>query len=438
MLTVEEALARCLARGLPLRVEEVPLTEAYGRVLAETVVSPIDIPRWDNSAMDGYAVRADDLSHLTGPAGGGCDLAEGGAAAPSEGVVLHIVEVIPAGSIPRRSVGSGESARIFTGAPLPEGADTIVIQEEVEALPEARVRIFGAARRGHHVRRRGEEVAAGAEVLSPGVTLSPARIGRCASVGRARLKVAAPPRVAILSTGDEVVAPGEPLGPGQLWSSNTAALIGLVREAGAVALDAGNAPDSREGTRAALLAALSLRPDLLLTTGGVSVGDFDVVKEVLADVGVEMDFWRVKMRPGKPLAVGHIGDVPVFGLPGNPVSCMVNFLQFVRPVLRRALGDPNPFLPVVDARLEGSLHKGAGRNELVRVLLSWEGAELRARPTGGQDSHLGSSMARAQGLLLLDAAARGAADGDLVPVQIIDAGFLCSPVPGYRWGGRPA
>lgn len=432
MLPVEEALARVLAVDLPVQTETVGLVDALGRVLAEPVISTAPLPPWDNSAMDGYAVRAADTGSADAPAQPDCDT-DG---APAPGSVLAVVAEIPAGEYSDRALQPGECARIFTGAPLPPGADSIVMQENTERLEDGRVRILGTARHGQHVRRAGEEVRPGDTLLHPGVTLTGPKLGLVASVGQSQVAVARRPLVALLGTGDELVAPGQPLGPGQIWSSNTVALAGLVQAAGAVPVDCGVAPDDLEGTREAFRRALGHQPDLIVSTGGVSVGDFDVVKEALADVGAEMRFWKVRMKPGKPLAFGVLGGVPAFGLPGNPVSCVVNFLQFVRPVIRRALGDPQPFLPVLDAVLEEPVRKRPGRNELVRVRLSWTGGRLHARSTGAQGSARIRGIADADGFLLLDAGATGAQAGDIVPVQLVDAAFLERSEPGYRWGGR--
>lgn len=435
MLTVEQALAHVLSVDLPVRTETVALPDALGRVLAEPVMSLVSLPPWDNSAMDGYALRAADTAldqvHSSAPQAD-CD----GGAPGTPGAVLRVVDTIPAGGVPQRALQPGEAARIFTGAPMPTGADTVVMQENTERLDGDRVRIFGAAAQGRHIRRAGEAVRPGDTVLEAGRTMTAADLGLVAALGQSQVVAARRPIVALLATGDELVAPGQPLGPGQIWSSNTAAIAGYVLAAGGVPVDCGVAPDDLEGTRQAFRRALAHGPDLLVSTGGVSVGDFDVVKDALADEGAEMQFWKVRMKPGKPLAFGVIGGVPAFGLPGNPVSCVVNFLQFVRPVLRRAMGDPSPHLPVVDATLEEPVRKRAGRNELVRVRLAWRGGRLFARSTGGQGSARIRGLSDAHGFLLLGAQATHAAAGDIVPVQMYDTAFLDGAAADYRWGGR--
>ena len=339
--------------------------------------------------------------------------------------------------MPEQPVESGCTAAIMTGAPMPDGADTVVMRENVtvhtDDSGQAWAHIHGMPRSGQHIRRSGEEVQTGDLAIPAGIALAPAAIGLCASMGLTTVEVAARPRIGILATGDEVVPPGEPLSPGQIWSSNTLALSAMVSEAGGEPIDCGIAPDTLEGTRAAFQRALETGCDLILSTGGVSVGDFDVVKDALEDVGAEMVFWKVRVKPGKPLAMGVIGGRPAFGLPGNPVSCLVNFLQFVRPLIRRALGDPRPFLPAVPATLSGNLTKRHGRAELVRVTLEWGESGLIAQPTGKQSSGWISSMARADGLLLLGIESTGAADGEQVRVQVISPTFLSAAQPQYPW-----
>lgn len=414
MLTVEAALARILSE-VPLQpAEEVPLDAAYGRLLAADLRSPVDVPPWDNSAMDGYAVRA-------------ADTADGE-------VELRLVEMIGAGRPGTRRVEPGTAVGITTGAPLPEGADAVVMVEDTDGAREGTVRIRGRATVGRHVRPRGDDVRKGDLVLPAGHPFDAASVGLVASLGLSRVPVRRRPVVAVLSTGDEVVPPGCPLGPGQIWSSNNASLVGLVREAGAVAVDHGIAPDDPAALRAALGACLR-DADAVLTTGGVSVGAYDHVKEVMADLGVAMDFWKVRMKPGKPLAFGRVRrggrEVPVFGLPGNPVSCMVSFLQFVRPWLRTAMGDPRPFLPVVPARCGEDLRDGPGRARFVRVRLTVGPEGWIAHEAGNPSSGALSTLARAHGLLLLAPDEPAPRAGDPVRVQLLSSRFLDAAEPGY-------
>ncbi len=400
MLTVHEALARVLAEVPAPRVERLPLADAWGRVLAADLTVRVDVPGWDNSAMDGYAVRA-------------ADTADGE-------VTLRLLETIAAGAVPTRAITAGAASAIMTGAPVPEGADAVVMVEHSDGAREGEVRLRGRAEPGQHIRRRGEDLVAGAPLLAAGATLSAAALGLASSQGLTTLPVARRPVVAILSTGDEVVAPGTPLGPGQLWSSNNATLAGLAWEAGATPLDLGILPDDLDAIVAGLDGAIR-QADCVVTTGGVSVGAFDHVKAALDRLGVATGFWKVRMKPGKPLAYG-VADrdgarVPVFGLPGNPVSCMVNFLQFVRPWLRASLGASDRFLPVVVARAGEDLFVSPGRLNLIRVRLARDGATWVARRTGSQSSGVLSSMLLADGLAFVEAP--GVAAGGEVTVQLI-------------------
>lgn len=416
MLSVEQALDRILADVPLLEAEPVALAEAYGRVLAYDLAAPRDVPPWDNSAMDGYAVRAEDTRDGE--------------------VELRLNEMIAAGRVGTARVESGTASGIMTGAPMPDGADAVVMVEHTDGAREGVVRIRGKARPRQHVRPRGDDVGAGDRVLQAGEVLGPAAVGLIASLGLSTVEVRRRPVVAILSTGDEVVQPGQPLKIGQIYSSNNHTLVGLVREAGAIAVDHGNAPDEPAALVEALRACLQ-GADAVITTGGVSVGAYDFVKESFAAVGAEMDFWKVRMKPGKPLAYGRAitegRGVPLFGLPGNPVSCMVNFLQFVRPWLRQALGDPRPFLPVIDAIAGGDIADRPGRARLLRVRLTRGEGGWIAHSTGNQSSGVLTSMVRADGLLLLAPDEEGPQAGDRVRVQVFSTRFLDGEAPGYGW-----
>lgn len=416
MLTVEQALDRILAGVEPLGVEVAGLHEAHGRVLARDVVSAVDVPPWDNSGMDGYAVRA-------------ADTADGE-------VTLRLNEVIAAGGVGTVRVEAGTASAIMTGAPMPDGADAVVMVERSDGSRSGVVRLQGAARPGQHVRRRGLDVARGDVVLRAGTRLGGAALGMAASVGCGELPVWRRPTVAVLSTGDEVVLPGTPLGPGQIWSSNNFALCALVRDAGAVAVDHGNCVDDPAALSAALLAA-ARGADAVCTTGGVSMGAFDHVRQVHADLGAEVDFWKVRMKPGKPLAYGRLRVdgrvVPLFGLPGNPVSCLVNFLEFARPWIRKVQGDLRPFLPVVDAIAAEDFPERSDRARFERVVLEVGAHGWTARSTGSQSSAVLTSMVRANGFLLVGADAAPIRVGDRVRVQLLDAGFLDGAEPGFGW-----
>ena len=405
MLTVANALERVLSAATPMPPERVPLQQARGRVLAEAVASPRDVPPWDNSAMDGFAVRVSDF--VDGRA------------------TLVVLETIGAGSVPTVDVGPGQCSRIMTGAPMPPGADAVVMVED-SSEHELGVSLVARPTLRQHVRPRGGDVAEGEAVLAPGHVLDAAAIGMLSALGIPSVMVAQRPLVAILSTGDEVVEVGWPLAAGQIYSSNTLALMGLVEAAGGIPLHCGIAPDDEAGLRAALKRCL--RADLVLTTGGVSVGDFDHVKDAFDGT---LDFWKVRMKPGKPLAFGRMGGRPAVGLPGNPVSCMVGFLQFVRPVLRTMLGDRRPYLPVVEATLESPLAKKPGRAHFVRVQLAWSADGLVARSTGTQSSGVLRSMVQADGFALLPAASGPVGVGERVRVQVLDWRWASGSEPAY-------
>ncbi len=384
--SVEEAQAEMLSHFHALGTEGLPLLGALGRTLARDVRADMDVPPFANSAMDGYAVRADDLA---------------GAAE----TVLEVVGEVPAGGVAARMVGPGEAIRIMTGAPLPGGADTVVPFEETDegrvgARREGKVAIFGRHGRGSNVRAAGEDLQAGAVVVPRRTVVTPAAIGVLASVGAAELEVFRRPRVAILATGDELVDVGEKPGPGQIRNSNGYSNAAQVLAAGGEPLQLPIARDTDAELQAQLRAGLDWGADLFLTSGGVSVGDYDVVKRVLQSMG-NMQFWRVKMKPGKPIAFGHIADVPLLGLPGNPVSAMVGFELFGRPALLKMQGRTALFRPVVPATFEGRIRDRADRRQYVRVRVEQRGGAFIARLTGEQGSGVLSSMVQADGLLVV-------------------------------------
>ncbi|MBK1633842.1 molybdopterin molybdenumtransferase MoeA [Thiohalocapsa halophila] len=318
-LSVEAALDVLLAEARPIAdSEQIPLAQAQGRVLAADLASPIDQPAWDNSAMDGYVVRAAD-------------------AAPSP---LPVSQRIPAGAA-AEPLAPGSAARIFTGAPVPAGADTVVVQEACEVLGDGRVQLPAAVEAGRNIRYRGEQLRAGDTVLPAGVRLGPQHLAVAASVGAAALDVRRRLRVAIFASGDELVEPGQPLGPGQIYNSNRTLYQALLTGLGCEIIDLGIVPDTRAATRAALADGAE-RADLVLASGGVSVGEEDHVRPAVEELG-RLDLWSVAMRPGRPLAFGHIADTPFIGSPGNPVSLFVTFCLFARPFIQRMQGlDPVP------------------------------------------------------------------------------------------------
>ncbi|WP_037580002.1 molybdotransferase-like divisome protein Glp [Phaeacidiphilus oryzae] len=433
--TVDEHLADILRGVAPLPPIDLPLLDAQGLLLTEEVVAGTDLPPFDNSSMDGYAVRVADLAGAT-------------AEYPS---VLTVVGEIAAGAGELPRVGPGECARIMTGAPMPPGAEAVVPVEwtdggtgsdtpvdrmtpaasraragsdaaagasaDAAAGAPAEVKVFRpAARPGGFVRRRGGDVASGTVVLKPGVRLGPAQIGLAASVGRDRLRVRPRPRVVVLSTGSELVAPGTPVGPGQITDSNSFALTAAAREAGAEAYRVGGVPDDAGALREVLADQLG-RADVVVTSGGVSVGAYDVVKEALSGGG-EVAFRKLRMQPGKPQAFGLLdGRVPFFGLPGNPVSAYISFELFVRPAIRTMLGVENVRRPVVRAQLTEGLRSPEGRRQFAR------GRYLRAdgtvEPVGGSGSHLVGPLSRADALIVVPEAATRLEPGAEVDVVLL-------------------
>ena len=394
MIPVEEALARLLAPLEPLPPEQVSIADGLGRVLAEDLAARRTQPPFSVSAMDGYAVRAADLGQI-----------------PAE---LKVVAEIPAGAGFGGQVGPGEAARIFTGAPLPAGTDTIVIQEDTQREGD-RVRVLEGAPRGRYVRREGLDFAEGETLLHAGRRLTPRDIGLAAAMNRPWLFVHRRPRIGILSTGDEIVMPGDPIGPHQIVSSNALALAAFIRACGAVAVSVGNAPDNPEALRQ--IAAATRGLDLLVTTGGASVGDHDLVRDVLGADGLALDFWQIAMRPGKPLMVGRYRGTPMLGLPGNPVSTLVCALLFLRPAIERLSGMPSASEPPVTARLGASVAKNDRRQDYLRArLVRAEDGGLDAFPFEVQDSSMMKLLAASDCLVMRPPHAPALPAGAVVPI----------------------
>jgi molybdopterin molybdotransferase len=400
LISIEEARARVLAEARPLPVETRPLAEVLGSVLAEPLVAPHDVPPFDNSGMDGYAVRSADLAE----------------ASPEHPVRLRVVETIPAGRVATRALGRGEAARIMTGAPIPPGADAVV-QVEATEEKEGEVLVFARVKPGKNVRPAGDDVRAGDRVLGPGTVLGPAEIGVIASLGFPVVNVHRRPRVAVISTGSELVEVDRPLGPGQIRNSNSYSLRALCQQLGVEATVFGIVPDDYEATRRAM--EEGLRYDVLLTSGGVSVGTFDFVKEVQDELGVERRLWGVAMKPGKPLAFGVRGDTLVFGLPGNPVSAMVSFELFVRPALLRLMGYSKTTRPLYRAILEEDTASSDDRVYVVRVRAWREGQTWHVSSTGPQGSGILRSMVGANGLAFIPGGQRGIRAGEEVDFLLL-------------------
>jgi molybdopterin molybdotransferase len=377
MLTVEEALEAILSRTPRLGTERVEVLAALGRALAEPVVSRREIPPWPNSSMDGYAVRAEDTRH---------------------GAALAVVGRVEAGVMPARAVGRGEAMRIFTGAPLPAGADSVVPQEEVETLGD-RIALRRPVEQAAYVRHRGEDVQAGARVLEPGTALSAAEIGLLATLGHGQVLVYRRPRVAILSTGNELADLGTEPGPGQIPNTNTYTLMAQVLEAGGDPVNLGVARDRLDAIEERVRAAHGA--DVLVSSAGVSVGELDLVREALTRAGADLHLWQVSMRPGKPITFGSLQSRPVWGLPGNPVSAMVTFELFVRPALLKMGGRRRLTRPRLRARALEAVPNPGSRRGYLRVQLEPTADGLGARLTGEQGSAILRSMVAADGLAVV-------------------------------------
>jgi molybdopterin molybdotransferase len=382
--SVDAQLAEILAAVGPLSGLDMTLPDAHHTVLVEDVHSTFPLPPFDNSAMDGYAVRAEDIATAT-------------AAMP---VVLPVVGDVAAGSTTPYTVQPGLCVRIMTGAPLPPGADAVIPLEETDG-GIAQVAIRRSVPSGWCIRRAGEDAETGTKVLEAGTHLGATQLGLLAAIGRVRVHVRPRPRVVVMSTGSELVEPGQPLGRGQIPDSNSALLTAAAIEAGAIAYRVGIVPDE-PGVLADTLEDQLIRADVIVTTGGVSVGAYDVVKEVLSRIGT-VKFDRVAMQPGMPQGFGTIGPdkTPFFGLPGNPVSAYVSFEVFVRPALRRMLGVAPISRPVVRARITESMTSSPGKRSYVRGWVSVEEGTYTVRPVGGTGSHLIASLAAANSLIVV-------------------------------------
>jgi molybdopterin molybdotransferase len=415
MISVEEALRRILAAINLLEIEEKPVLDALGQVVAEDVVSNIDIPPLDNTAMDGYAVRAADTD----------------GASEQSPVTLRVVGELAAGYLFGGAVEPGAAVRIMTGAPMPRGADAVVPFEETDepsgrafgsfAKSRDAVGILKAASAGANIRRAAEDIRRGQAIIRAGAVLHPAQIGVLASLGNATVRVHRRPVVAILSTGDEVREPGQPLAPGQIYDSNAYSIAAMVLANGGVPKRLGIAKDTVEALTAKLREGLDA--DMLVTSAGVSRGDYDVVKDVLAKEG-EVDFWTVRMRPGKPLAFGAFASggrrVPHIGLPGNPVSSMVSFELFGRPAIFKMLGRSDWQRPRVRAIAEEAIPNTDGRRVFARAIVTQRDGRYYAALTGSQGSGVLTSMAVANALAVVPEDVPGVQPGDEVEVMLLD------------------
>jgi molybdopterin molybdotransferase len=418
VISVEQALEKILSSIQVLGEEERPLLESLGQVLAEDIYSSIDVPPKDNSALDGYAVKASDIK----------------GASNNKPRVLRVIDIVVAGDTPKKVVESGTAVRIMTGAPTPKGADCVIGFEETDETQRtlsssgmpAEIGIMIEEQSGANIRKAGESVRRGQLVLASGTVIRPSEIGVLASLGRAKIKVIRRPVVAILATGDELTSLGDPLAEGKIYNSNTYSVAAQVLREGAVPSLLGIALDNE----ASVVNKINqgLEADLLITIGGVSMGDYDVVKEVLAKQG-EIVFWKVRTKPGKPLAFGAIKrmaqgkairDLPHMGLAGNAVSCMVNYELFVRPAILKMMGKKNLVKPAVEAVIEDNIKNDDGRRVFARVIVEKRDSRYYARLTGPQGSGILTSMTLANGLAIVPEDREMVKKGEILKVMMLD------------------
>jgi molybdopterin molybdotransferase len=412
MIHVEEALQKILDAVSPLGMEKVSLLDALGRVIGEDIFAGRAIPPRDNSAMDGYALHAGDTH----------------GASETTPAILAVVEEIPAGSIPGKRIGSGQAARIMTGAPVPEGADAVIRMED-SRKEGSRVAILVEAEVGQDIRRAGGDVQPGEKVISRGEVIRPAEVGLLAVLGRSFVLVHQRPLVAVVVTGDELMDIDASPSPWKIVGSNSYALAALVLDCGAVPLQIGIARDRLEDLTAKFRAAM--RADLIISSGGVSVGDYDLVKQVMQEEGNRMQFWRVAMKPGMPLAFGALGEVPIVGLPGNPGAAMVSFEQFIRPAILKMMGHAKLFRRIVRARLGGDISKKAGIRHFIPARICRTDDGYTVVTTFNHGSGILKSMVQANGLIILPEEVTKVRAGETVAVQFIDDSLDRTSEPGY-------
>jgi molybdopterin molybdotransferase len=401
MIDYADALRRVVARAKPLAAESVPLTSSLGRTLAQNVRARAPIPPFAKATMDGYAVRADD----TLPAMGG-QFAE-----------LAVIEDLPAGRIGRKAISRGQAVRIMTGAPLPKGSDAVVMVEDTEKAG-SRVKIFRAVAPGDNIGRAGEDLEKGDLILEKGDLIGPAEVGMLAALGHASIRVSRQPKLSVIATGDEIVEPGQRAGPGCIWNSNGYSLLALALQAGTEASYLGIARDRSSQLKLKIKKAGA--SDILVISGGVSVGDYDLVKEELRSLGVRPVFWQVRIKPGKPTFFGVRGRQLVFGLPGNPTSAMVTFHLFTRPAIDRMLGRKRPGLRSAHAVLGQDVAVRPGRTQFLRGVLIGEGPALRVDPFPDQMSGVLRSMVRSRVLIVVPAECSRIERGREVEILFMD------------------
>jgi molybdopterin molybdotransferase len=405
MMKFEEARATILDNISLLGTEEVELLDSLGRVAAEDTVAPFNLPPFDNSAMDGYAVRAAD-----------CAI----------GAMLEIHDYVPAGGIAKSALEPGKAIKIMTGAPLPKASDVIVPFEDATEENHA-ITLNKPVRMGQHIRRAGEDVKSGDTVFTAGTQIRTAEINILASLGAGFVKVYRRPVVAILATGDELIEAGQPLAEGKLYNSNSFMLAAAVREAGGIPLILGIARDNRESLREKMEAGLEA--DVLITAAGVSVGDRDFVRPMLEELGVKQVFWKIDIKPGKSTAFGMHGRKPVFALPGNPVSAMITFLELVRPAILKMMGRRQVIQPLLTAIMQEDMRNKSGKTFFARVRLEAIGGKLYARSAGHQDTGFQRTVCMANGIAMLPADRNNIKAGEDVAVHFLGGNLnLAEPV----------
>ncbi|EAT15558.1 molybdopterin molybdotransferase MoeA [Desulfuromonas acetoxidans] len=400
MLSFQQARQTILDHVTPLGVERVGLLDASERIVAEDIIAPWSLPVWDNSAMDGFAVRHDDCSN--------------------DGT-LTISGYIPAGGYSNDPVQPGTAVRIMTGAPIPPGADTVVPFEETSEKGD-QLTIRGSVTVGDHIRVKGEDITDGENILTAGSLLRPAEIGLLATFNKVIVPVYRRPRVAILATGDELIEPGTPPNNHQIVNCNSFAVAAALKEIGAEPILLGIARDNRESHLQKIKEGL--KADALITSAGVSAGDRDLVRDILEELDVKSVFWKIDIKPGRPTAFAMYGDKPVFSLPGNPVSTMITFEEFVKPALLKMMGHRRVFHPTVRAILKDDVKKKSGRTQFMRVFVTMQNGQYLASTSGDQNTGILKTMIRANGLAILPAAPDHIGSGAQVDVQLIGGDYV--------------
>lgn len=401
MINVDDAKKIILSKIRVLDSEKIDILASIGRILAGDICSDLNIPPFDNSAMDGYAVSSSDAAE----------------ASQQKPASLEVIEDLPAGGVAKQKIQKGEATRIMTGAPIPQGANAVIMVEKTQRDGK-RVKVFEGVKPNKNIRRLGEDIKRGELVLKKGKIISSAEMGILASLGIKSIRVTKCPRIGILATGDELAEIGENLKPGKIRNSNTYSLFGQVKSAGGTPHQLGIARDNKIEIRKKIEGGLD--NDMLLISGGVSVGDYDYVKEVMAGLDGRIEFWKVAMRPGKPLAFGVINGKPVFGLPGNPVSSMVSFEVFVRPAILKMLGQSHDIRMEIDAVLEEDIDKKIGFRYFLRAQTRWEDGVYLTRTTGPQGSGILKSMTLANSLIILPEEKEYIKKGTKVRVRFLD------------------